>query len=166
MVSCSSFSLRSCRTSAAFTTERDLSGNRYLQVASGSGAGVYNAGDMTATNCNFYNCTAARGGGAIWTNGAAVIEGCEFIGNEALGGGAIYVDRGTATISENVFEDNSATANEDVADVFVGATATVEGCGNEGPEGDLALGCSSSTIARMASVLTLIVGSLSLIMAL
>jgi len=143
------------RTSAGFVNRRELFGSRRLQIASGNGAGVYNEGDMTATDCKFYNCTAARGGGAIYTKGTAVVENTEFKDNEAMLGGAIYVEKGTASVTECIFEDNAP------GNVFIGTTATVEGCGNEGLEGDLGLACPTSTaVASMGSLSGLSAGFL------
>ena len=68
--------------------------------------------------------------------------------------------------TNSVFEGNSASMNDAYADVFVGSLATVDGCGNEGLEDELGSECLSSSVAWIALVLSVFVGSISLVMAL
>jgi len=69
-------------------------------------------GTLTATNCNFTNCSAVGVGGAVIFNGTnMIVQGCNFIENRSIGcSGAIYLASGNlVTINSNFHKNQAGT---------------------------------------------------------
>jgi len=85
-----------------------------LNIINGNGAGavldlggaIYNAGNLTVSNCNFSNDTAYDGG-AIGNYGSLDVEGCTFTANGAAFGGAI-ANFASLSLSDDTFAGNMA----------------------------------------------------------
>ncbi|GEM_PF-5587279 len=81
------------------------------------GAGVYNAGDLTVTNCMIQDnasTSSSHGGGGIKNTGTLSVKNSTFSNNTATGiGGAIFNDGSTtaavATLESSTFDQNTAS---------------------------------------------------------
>ncbi|MGE3804901.1 MAG: beta strand repeat-containing protein, partial [Gemmataceae bacterium] len=89
------------------------------------GGGIWNAGDLTLTDCTIEGNTAGKGGG-IWNGptGTATLECCTVTGNHAVGGfvynesevlidvtglgGGLFNDGGTLTLIDSSVSENTA----------------------------------------------------------
>ncbi len=90
-------------------TNSTVSGN----TASGTGAGIDNAGTLTLTNSTVSANTAMLGlGGGIYsvsTGADVTLTNSTVSGNTATDGGGIYNDRGTVTLTNSTVSANTAS---------------------------------------------------------
>ncbi|MBF0529886.1 MAG: cadherin-like domain-containing protein, partial [Deltaproteobacteria bacterium] len=82
----------------------DIAGNISKQ-----GGGIYNAGTLSATGCNFISNISHGQGGGIYNTGTLNLDSCTFSGNTANGqGGGIYNDlTGTVTLKNCTFNSSN-----------------------------------------------------------
>lgn len=97
-------------------------------TAASYGGGVYNDGNVTATNCTFTNNSGLRGGGMISraAGGAAImtLRNCSFTNNTAtdgvnsagFGGGGVYAEGGAQQhfMANCIIAANNATNDRDI----------------------------------------------------
>ncbi|HOZ45222.1 MAG TPA: right-handed parallel beta-helix repeat-containing protein [Candidatus Hydrogenedentes bacterium] len=103
----------------------------------GSGAGIFNEGTVTLSNCLVTSNVGVSGGGGFINAASAVVDHCTFLGNQASGntadGGGI-VSVGTLTVSDSTFSGNSAPGSSASGGAILcgtdgtDRTATIENC--------------------------------------
>jgi Vibrio cholerae sialidase, lectin insertion/Chlamydia polymorphic membrane protein (Chlamydia_PMP) repeat len=77
-------------------------------IAGEYGAGIFNGGALTVTNCTISgNFANDSGGGGIYNGGILTVINTTFSGNDAGAGGGIYNGGGTVTVSNSTFSGNS-----------------------------------------------------------
>lgn len=90
----------------------------------GDGGGIYNAGELTITNCTISgnsatypgNSSSYRGGG-IYNVGDLIVTGSTFSGNSAPMGGGIY-NIGELIITDSMISENSAESGGGICNYY------------------------------------------------
>ena len=88
-------------------------------TSTGSGAAIYNRGNITVNSCIFtLNSTGL--GGALYNTNVLTVRGCSFYSNTAtVNGGAIYNNAGTLSLVGNIFFMNKAPSGATTAGPIV-----------------------------------------------
>jgi autotransporter-associated beta strand protein len=92
----------------------DISGLTFAHGSGGLGAGIFNQGALTVTDCTFANNSAQSGGGlAESSSGTLTVLGCTFTGNTATAspGGGGLLNEGQAQVIDSTFTTNTAGLN-------------------------------------------------------
>jgi hypothetical protein len=83
--------------------------NNFYGDSTNNGAGIYNAGTLTLTNCTLSgNSVYNSFGGGIYNSGTVTMNQCTLSGNSAPLGGGIYTED-TLTMNQCTLFGNSAT---------------------------------------------------------
>ena len=78
-------------------------------TGTGSGGGIYNAGNLTVTDSTFSGNSADYGGGIFLRSGTVTVTNSTFSGNSASSGGGIMNMFATLAVTNSTFSGNSAT---------------------------------------------------------
>lgn len=101
------------------------------------GGAIRNAGNLTLTNCTFYDNYAGYssldggfgGGAAIYNTGALTVIGSSFAANMAVyGSGGAILNAGTATVTNSTFSNNWAGYSGGAIFNAAGGNLTVTNC--------------------------------------
>lgn len=98
-----------------------------------TGGGIYNAGNLTLTNCSLEN-NLAMGGGIFNDGGYIRITNSRFIGNS--GAGVWSVGNGRVFVQNSLFSDNSYTAVNNEGELVVLDTSEITGTTGSGIRND------------------------------
>ena len=91
----------------------------------GSGGGIYNAVQLTLTNCIFEENTAHLDGGGISNQSGLSISGCVFTENSTYGwGGGIYNAGGITAANSSFLCNHSGSEGGGIYNIYVRLTAT------------------------------------------
>jgi hypothetical protein len=109
------------------------------------GAGVYNAGNLTLSNCTLSNNQAANGGALYQISGWVNVINCTIYGNHAKTGtgkgGGVNIATGTLFLRNTTFAQNTSVqggglyvspyAIADIGNTLMAGDATASGAGDE-----------------------------------
>jgi parallel beta-helix repeat protein len=113
------------------------------------GAGIYNNGTLTVTDCTLSGNTATDnfGGGIYSYNGTLTVNGCIVSGNAGGNcGGGIAVNGGTATVENSTLQNNTAVG---AGGLYDGGTVTVTNCTITGNSSDNGGGIGTNNSANL-----------------
>ncbi len=105
-----------------------ISGLTFTQGnASAPGAGLYNLGNSTLTDCTISGNVSTRGGGGMFNAGTASLTGCYISGNSGRYGGGLDNGGGTITLADSTISFNGGVYGGGGIEITQG-TATLTSC--------------------------------------